>query len=130
MKNVMTRFATRTLFLCVLTASGAFLGGCVAGGYEDGSEYEGGAEVGYGVDFYEPYGYEYGGWGRGYRVGPPGRGRDIRPGAGRPGDGHPGGGRPAHPPAYHPAPSGHSMPSIPTAPRGGGRSGGEGRGPR
>jgi hypothetical protein len=125
MKIVMTRFATRMLFVSAFAALGASVGGCVAGGYEDGSQYEGGAVVGYGVDFYEPYGYEYGGWGRGYRVGPPGRGRDIHPDAGRPGDAHRGGGRPA----YHPAPSGHAMPSIPTAPRGGGRAGGA-RGPR
>jgi hypothetical protein len=42
------------------------LGGCVAAGYSDGE-----VGVGYVGGFYEPYGYEYGGWGRGYRVGPP-----------------------------------------------------------
>jgi hypothetical protein len=36
--------------------------------------------------------------------------------------------RPSRPPAYHPAPSGRPMPSIPSNPRG--HSGGEGRGSR
>jgi hypothetical protein len=44
------------------------LGGCVATGYSDGDV---GVGVGYVGGFYEPYGYDYGGWGRGYRVGPP-----------------------------------------------------------
>jgi hypothetical protein len=35
--------------------------------------------VGYVGGYYEPYGYEYGGWGAGYRVGP-GRGGDRREG--------------------------------------------------
>ena len=67
-------------------------------GYDGGPEYVGG--------FYEPYGYDYGGWGRGYRVGPP-RG-DFRGGGRGPGGGHP----------YHSAPPGRSMPSIPGRPRG------------
>jgi hypothetical protein len=78
-------------------------------GYEDGGpEYVGG--------FYEPYGYDYGGWGRGYRVGPPrggergpgpdhGGGRDHGPG---PGAGHP----------YRAAPAGRPMPSMPGRSRG------------
>lgn len=33
--------------------------------------YGGGVDVGYAGGFYEPGGYEYGGWGPGYRVGPP-----------------------------------------------------------
>jgi hypothetical protein len=41
---------------------------CVVGGYQG----EGG--VGYVGGFYEPGGYEYGGWGHDYRVGPPPRG--------------------------------------------------------
>jgi hypothetical protein len=43
------------------------LTGCLVGGYGGG----GGVDVGYAGGFYEPGGYEYGGWGRGYRVGPP-----------------------------------------------------------
>ena len=74
------------------------LPGCVAGG-------GGGVDVSYGADFYEPLGYEYGGWGRGYRVGPPrGRGGEhVGGGRGAPsiahgarggGGAHGGGGRP------------------------------------
>ena len=37
-----------------------------------------GGDVGYVGGFYEPYGYEYGGWGPDYRVGPP-RGGMERP---------------------------------------------------
>ena len=43
----------------------AAIAGCVAGG-----AYDGGVDVGYGVDFYDAGGYEYGGWGPGYGVGP------------------------------------------------------------
>jgi hypothetical protein len=76
------------------------LQGCVVGG---GGYYDDGAEVSYGADFYEPYGYDYGGWGPGYRVGPF-RGGDHRPDRG--------GGRGA--PAYRPAAPSRSMPSIPS----------------
>jgi hypothetical protein len=79
---------------------------CVAGGgYYNG----GGAEVAYGADFYEPYGYEYGGWGPSYWVGPP-RNGDHRPDYGHD---HPG----ARPPAYRPAAPSRPMPSIPSRPR-------------
>ena len=47
-----------------LTITG--LTACVAAGYDG---YGGGG--GYVGGIYEPGGYEYGGWGRGYRVGPP-----------------------------------------------------------
>lgn len=95
-------------FMRVLIASACgsaslfILYACVAGG-----GYEGGAEVSYGADFYEPFGYEYGGWGRNYRVGPPRGGERRRE--------HPGGG---HPPPYHPAGPSRSVPSIPSRPRG------------
>jgi hypothetical protein len=59
--------------------------------------------VGYVGGYYEPYGYDYGGWGGGYRVGP-GRGGDRR------GD-HPGHG-------YRPAPASRPTPSIPRGHRG------------
>jgi hypothetical protein len=42
------------------------LAACVAAGY-DGDD----GGVGYVGGYYEPYGYVYGGWGPGYRVGPP-----------------------------------------------------------
>jgi hypothetical protein len=88
------------LGLLLLTA----LHGCVVGG---GGYYQGGdAEVTYGADFYEPFGYEYGGWGPGYFVGPP---RDAEH---HHGHGHFGGSSP-----YRPAEPSRSMPSIPTRSR-------------
>ena len=76
--------------------------GCVAPG--DG--YVGGS-VSYGVDYYEPYGYDYGVWGPGYFVGPPHGGhRRIEVQHGRP-----------YRHTYRPAPPSHRMPSIPTHPR-------------
>jgi hypothetical protein len=102
------------------------VGGCVASGYGGDGNYDGGV-VGYGgVDVYDGPGYDYGGWGwgRGYRVGPPPRGGFDR--------GHPDHGGPPQR-AYRSAPSGHSMPSIPSGPRGGGfgrgHSGGGGHRP-
>jgi hypothetical protein len=61
--------------------------------------------VGYGYDagYYEPWGYDYGGWGHGYRVGP-GRGGDRR-------------GEHASRP-YRPAPESRPTPSIPHGSRG------------
>ena len=142
----------RGLVIVTLVAS-ATLAGCVAGGYgydddEDGDY--GGVDMGYGVNFYEPYGYDYGGWyGGGYHVGPPpgpgfrrdGYGGDRFHGEGfrgdhgdqgggyrgdRAGGFHGGEGRPGvsrgHAPAYHPAPASRRMPSIPMGGRGwGGR---------
>jgi hypothetical protein len=64
-----------------------------------------GGPVGYEGGFYEPSGYEYGGWGGRYHVGPP-------PGGAR-GGGVRGGG-------------GHVAPSIPSGPRGGTGHGGGG----
>ncbi|MGA2778727.1 MAG: hypothetical protein ABSF94_14320 [Steroidobacteraceae bacterium] len=70
------------------------LGACVAGvGYDTD------VAVGYSPGYIEPYGYDYGGWGGGYRVGP-GRGGDRR---GAPSGAH----------SYRSAPQGHSTPSIP-----------------
>jgi hypothetical protein len=73
--------------------------------------------VGYDGGYYEPYGYDYGGWGVGYLAGPPrccGH-RDDHPGdRGHEGDrGHAG-----RAPAYRPAPAGRSAPSIPGRSRG------------
>jgi hypothetical protein len=61
-------------------------------------------DFGYPGDYFEPYGYEYGGWGGGYRVGPP-MGGDRRRME-----------RPSRP--YRSAPPSHRMPSIPSRPRG------------
>jgi hypothetical protein len=76
--------------------------------------------VGYDGGYYEPYGYDYGGWGVGYRAGPP-RCCDHRE---ENHDGHHddhrdvGRGRAGHAPAYRPAPAGRSAPSIPGRSRG------------
>jgi hypothetical protein len=59
--------------------------------------------VGYVGGYYEPYGYDYGGWGGGYRVGP-GRGGDRR------------GDHPSH--SYRSAPASRPTPSIPRGNRG------------
>jgi hypothetical protein len=84
------------LGLALLISVGACTVTGVGVGYDGGADYVGG--------FYEPYGYDYGGWGRGYRVGPPRGGvRGPGPGAGRP---------------YHAAPAGRSMPSMPGRSRG------------
>jgi hypothetical protein len=100
----MTTALNRTLRAALAIAVVVVLQSCVAGG---GAYYEGGAvDVGYGVDYYEPWGYEYGGWGPGYWVGPGRRGYH-RPD---------GGGRAA--PAYRAAPPSRSMPSIPGRSRG------------
>jgi hypothetical protein len=82
--------------------------------------------VGYDSGYYEPSGYDYGGWGGGYLVGP-GRCCGHRDDHGH--DGHDGGhdarggqdargGRGGHAPAYRPAPSGRTAPSIPGRSRG------------
>jgi hypothetical protein len=87
----------------------ALSSGCVVPG--DGYD----ARVGIGLDYYEPFGAVYGGWGPGYNVGPyrdGGHGPDRR-----------GGNSPPH--AYRSAPASHSMPSIPSRSRSdGSRSGG------
>lgn len=102
MKTLVNRRSLRGL----MVASFAAVAACVAAG-----GYDRGASVGYGVDFYEPYGYDYGGWGPGYRVGPPRRESD------RGGRGEARGrdeGHAAPHPAYRPAPPSRSMPSLPT----------------
>lgn len=99
------RFAARAIILAAATA----LGACVAvGGGYDGDSYVGG--------FYEPFGYDYGGWGPGYRVGPYGHGDHWggeRGGGDRSRGSH--GGAPH--PAYHPAGPSRQTPSIPRHPR-------------
>jgi hypothetical protein len=76
--------------------------------------------VGYVGGYYEPYGYDYGGWGGAYRVGPS-RCCEHRDDHGHDGHGHDGRGdqgRGGHAPAYRPAPAGRSAPSIPGRSRG------------
>jgi hypothetical protein len=91
----MTITARRWLLTALTGAALVLLGACVAGG----GGYYGGVDVGYSADYYEPWGYDYGGWGPGYWVGPPRNGwgwhhhNDSRP------------------PPYHPVQ--RSAPSIP-----------------
>ena len=107
---------SRLRWSAVATAAGLFsviLAGCVVpvgGGYE-----EGGVGIGLGVDYYEPFGAVYGGWGPGYRVAPfrgGGERREERGGRGR---------EASH--AFRPAPASHAMPSIPSHARSGGSGG-------
>jgi hypothetical protein len=100
MKILVSRRSMRGLIVVMFAA----VAGCVVGG-----GYAGAVGVGYGADFYEPGGYDYGGWGPGYRVGPPRRGFDE----GRRPESHA-----APHPAYRPAPPSRSMPSLPTHSRG------------
>jgi hypothetical protein len=93
-------------------AAGLFIAGlfmtltaCVA---NDG--YGGG--VVYGGDYYEPDGYVYGHWHPGYHVAPPRRDRDAHPQVSRPQENR------VSTPAYRPAPSSRSAPSIPSRQRG------------
>jgi hypothetical protein len=106
----LSRWATTALVIGLVAVLPS---GCIVPG--GGYGYEGGA--GYGLDYYEPYGVEYGGWGPSYQVAPY-RGGERRPARA-------GGGPGAH--AYRAAPASRSMPSIPSGSRsggGGGRGGG------
>ena len=78
---------------------------------DGGVAYDGG----YGADYYDTFGVDYGGWGDGYYVGP------YRNGGYRGGGfGHSG------PHAYRPGSGSRGVPSIPSGGRGGGRGGGGG----
>ncbi len=105
----MNRSVRRSSALALVIASAAILSACVDGG--GGYAYDGGV----GVDYYQPYGGYYGGWGGGYYVGPyRGGGGDHRGGGPGPG----GGG--SH--AFHAPAAGRSTPSLPHG--GGGGHGG------
>lgn len=107
MKTLLLRGSAIAVVIALFTIP---LSGCVVpvGGYESGYGYDGG--VGIGLDYYEPYGTVYGGWGPGYHVAPYRGGEQRR---------DYGGGRPvSH--AYRSAPASHSMPSIPSHSRSGG----------
>ena len=99
----------RWMAACLGALALAMLNACeVSGVGVDGS-----VGVGYVGGYYEPYGYEYGGWGPGYRVGP-GRGGDRR--GGGEGDHHQDAPRASH--TYRSAPASRPTPSIPNRPRG------------
>jgi hypothetical protein len=93
----------RTVIRIVTGALGAaLLASCAV----DGVGVDGSVGVGYVGGYYEPYGYDYGGWGPGYAVGPY-RG------------GHGGWNRDrGHAPAFRPPSGGRGMPSLPGRPRG------------
>ena len=103
MKTLLLRWSAIAFVIGLFTVLSS---GCVVTG--GGYGYDGG--VGIGLDYYEPFGADYGGWGPGYRVGP------VRGGAHRPD--HGGGHEP--PQTYRPAPASHSIPSIPSRSRSGG----------
>jgi hypothetical protein len=88
---------------CVAIALGAFALTLFNACAVDGVGVDTTVGVGYVGGYYEPYGYDYGGWGGGYRVGP-GRGGDRR------------GDHPSH--SYRPAPASRPTPSIPHGSRG------------
>jgi hypothetical protein len=97
---------SKILMAACVVAFAAFASSCAV---EGGGYYGGGpsVDVGVGFDYYDSGGY-YGGWGPGYRVGPV-----HHDGHWDHNDNH---GRPP-PRSYHPAPSGHRAPSIPSRPR-------------
>ncbi|MFZ3324193.1 MAG: hypothetical protein WA190_17595 [Usitatibacter sp.] len=107
MKNLLLRGSSAA----VVIASIALLSSCVApeGDYGSGYGYDSGVGVGIGLDYYEPYGAFYGGWGPGYHVAPYYRGHEERRDYSHPA-----------PRTYRPAPASHSMPSIPSHARSGG----------
>jgi len=95
----MTPFNRRIAVAGLALLAAAGLSGCVAG-----IGYDGGVRATYLGGYYEPYGYDYGGWQNGYRVGPP-RGGEHRPDQ-------------ASTHAYRSAPHLHSVPSLPRRTRG------------
>jgi hypothetical protein len=102
---VRTQWLGRSLSVLVLV----LLQGCAVNGQTGAS-----VGVSYGVGFYEPYGYPYGGWGPGYMVVPPrydggrhyDRNRFIGSRRSR-----------TSPPAYRPADPSRRVPSIPSRSR-------------
>jgi hypothetical protein len=92
----------RRFLPAIAVASACLLGACVVGGPYDGGPYGGGVAV-YDGGYYEPQGYEVGGWGGGYHVGP-GRGGER---SGRAQTTH----------SYRPAAAGRASPSIPSRSR-------------
>jgi hypothetical protein len=86
--------------LCGCAFTGVGYGGAVGIDYGDDLGYAGDDYAG---DYFEPYGFDYGGWGGGYQVGPPRYGDRSLERPGRP---------------FRAAPPSHRMPSIPSRPRG------------
>lgn len=89
------RPGARFAALALLVAIG--LAGCAVEGGGYGGDVGVGVGVGYVGDYYEPWGYDYGHWGPGYRVGPPHCCHHDMGGHGRPAPSIP----------NHPRPGGH-----------------------
>jgi hypothetical protein len=80
-----------------------------------GDGFAGNGNVGVGLDYYEPLGFDFGGWGPGYGIGPYHDGSHRFESRGSGSAGH----------AYRSAPSSRAIPSIPSQGRlGGGRASG------
>ena len=92
--------SVRILAAIVMPLAAAAICGCVSAGYG------GGGSVSYDSGYYEPYGYDYGGWGQSYYVAPWRGRRDDR-------DRHDEHHDRPHAPAYRPAPHEHPHPSLP-----------------
>jgi hypothetical protein len=112
--NIARMLRTGACALAV-TIGAAALSSCTdyGGGYYGGP----GVDVGVGFDYYDSPGYDYGGWGHGYRVGP---GHSNYHWDHHDSHGH----APSH--SYHAAPGGHGVPSLPSHGHGGGGGGGHG----
>ncbi len=108
--NIVHFVRTAMLTSALALGAGALSSCAVEGGYGYGPD----VDVGVGFDYYDSPGYYYGGWGRGYRVGP-GRGGDRHDDHGH---GH------DQPHGYRAAPAGRSAPSIPSRGHSGGGHGG------
>ncbi len=110
----MSRFLARPFAaMAVVSVAAVAVCGCVAPYPGEGYGY---GNVPVGAGYYERYGFDYGGWGPGYYVGPGPRGgnRFFARGGGQ------------H--AFRGPPAGRGMPSLPRGGRGGGRAGGGGHG--
>ncbi len=135
MKRLIPATAVALSLMVLASCAGGTVG--VSASYPD-ADYWDGPVFDYGLDYYGPPVY-YGGWGPGYWVGPPSWGGYPYGWDGHPygWDGHPHGGDEhphgpwgdGHSPGFRPAPPGRPMPSIPSAPRGGGMRGGPRSGP-
>ncbi len=111
MKAAFLRRSASAFAIGIVTVLSSSCAVPVDGGY--GSGYDNNVSVGIGLDYYEPWGTDYGGWGPGYRVGPYRDGGHYRGAGGRPG-----------PREYRPVSAGRAMPSIPSRARSGGSGGG------
>jgi len=126
--NILQNARYRVLLIGMALLSNGLVGCAVQGDYAYGPHGPA-SSLNIGLDYYEPFGFDYGGWGPGYYLGPPlvspGRGRFPRDGPApnnRPPNERPPRDGPTHDGdarnhLWRPAPPGHAMPSIPAGPR-------------